>query len=251
MTLVDIANARAERIRQGMRNYIETLKDISDAYREGDWKVLDYKSWDEYVNIEFSGTRLKLSREDRQKAVTALAVTGMSLRAIGTALGVHHETVRKDISTVEKSTVAQSNDPLPARVISIDGRSRPATMPRRVDPEERLTQQELNVVLPAITPEALSRAEQNQAARETEIKKNELIELVFDDVEATMLISLKEFNRALRDTKEVDFGFDSKKHDRLREIIQKLKNSIEIYEQFQDNPNKANWDNALIELTGE
>jgi hypothetical protein len=92
------ANARAHRIRAGIASYLTTLADVAAAYRERDWHTLGYADWSAYVEGEFSAQRMRLTPEHRQKAVEELRLAGLSQRAIGTALGVSQETVRRDLS---------------------------------------------------------------------------------------------------------------------------------------------------------
>lgn len=109
----DEATARAERIRAGVRSYIETLADIEAAYRARDWTALGYESWDAYTSGEFSEARLQLSADNRQEAVRRLRSSGMSVRAIGSALGISKSTVA-DVAGVHSRTGAHSDGPAPA-----------------------------------------------------------------------------------------------------------------------------------------
>ncbi len=70
--------------------------------------------------------RRHLSKELRQQRAVELRQQGKSYRAIGEQLGVDPKTVHADVkaATVENSTVQ-----LPERVVSKDGKERPATVP--------------------------------------------------------------------------------------------------------------------------
>ncbi|MEU4592905.1 hypothetical protein [Micromonospora aurantiaca (nom. illeg.)] len=117
------ARERAERIRAGIHNYLETLAEIALAWERRDWQVLEYADWQAYVDGEFGADRLKLPTEHRQKAVAELRLAGMSTRAIGTALGVGQSTVRDDLRQLSGTTQ------LPDKVRGTDGRERPASRP--------------------------------------------------------------------------------------------------------------------------
>lgn len=99
----ELARARAARIRAGIGAYLATLADIAAAYAQQDWRALGYADWQAYVDGEYSEHRLKLSTEHRQKAVAELRLAGMSQRAVGTALGVSQDTVRRDLDEVNDS----------------------------------------------------------------------------------------------------------------------------------------------------
>lgn len=64
-------------------------------------------------------------REQRSEIVGSLRAHGLSTRAIGAALGTSEATVRRDLPSASDDA-----DGEPARVHSLDGRSRPATQPR-------------------------------------------------------------------------------------------------------------------------
>lgn len=70
--------------------------------------------------------RRHLTKEQRQARALELRKQGLSYRAIGEQLGVDPKTAHADVkaATVENSTVQ-----LPERVVSKDGKSRPATAP--------------------------------------------------------------------------------------------------------------------------
>lgn len=92
------ARERAGRIRVGMVQYLHTLADVAAAYAARDWMALGYESWESYVDGEYGAERLRLTPEHRQKAVAELRLSGMSQRAIGTALGISKNTVAADLS---------------------------------------------------------------------------------------------------------------------------------------------------------
>ncbi|SCL43200.1 hypothetical protein GA0074692_6761 [Micromonospora pallida] len=119
-----VARARAERIRRGLQEWLETVQEIALAWERRDWEVLGYATWDDYVDQEI-GAQLRLPEVHRRQAVTALRQVHMSTRAIGTALGISHSTVARDLASVSGETDAV----LPETVRSLDGRERPATRP--------------------------------------------------------------------------------------------------------------------------
>jgi DNA-binding CsgD family transcriptional regulator len=71
--------------------------------------------------------RRQLTEEQRREVGAVLRGEGHSLRAIGGALGVSHEQVRQDLSTVKELTV-------PERIVGLDGRSRPSAGQGRLAP---------------------------------------------------------------------------------------------------------------------
>ncbi|MFI9817603.1 helix-turn-helix domain-containing protein [Saccharothrix variisporea] len=101
----DEAVARAERIRAGIEAMAALQGDIAAAYHRRDWTTLGYDSWASYVTAEFGERRLKLSLHQRREIVASLRGEGLSTRAIGAALGVHHDTVVTDIRSVGNPTV--------------------------------------------------------------------------------------------------------------------------------------------------
>lgn len=120
------ARARAGRIRAGIASYLHTLADVAAAYRDRDWITLGYQSWEWYIEGEYSAERLRLSPEHRQKAVEELRLAGLSQRAIGSALGVSQETVRRDLSG--------DTNVSPESVLGADGKSYSTSRPSPLEP---------------------------------------------------------------------------------------------------------------------
>ncbi len=82
--------------------------------------------------------RRHLTKEQRQARALELRKQGLSYRAIGEQLGVDPKTVHADVkaATVENSTVQ-----LPERVVSKDGKSRPATAPAPSENEVQIARE--------------------------------------------------------------------------------------------------------------
>lgn len=115
---VALADARARIDR------IKTLvgaarEDIIEAYRQRDWITLGYESWDAMCVAEFAGARIALPVDDRRELVADLRGEGMSTRAIGSAIGVNHATVVRDVAATGADAPVDT-------VTSLDGRQRPA-----------------------------------------------------------------------------------------------------------------------------
>jgi hypothetical protein len=105
------------------------LPKIKRAFEGRADKVLGYGSWQAYCSTELSDVRVPTG--DRPAMVAELRHGGMSQRAIGAALGVSKETVRRDLSTATNVAVEE-----PTKVISLDGRERPATQPNPIPKDE-------------------------------------------------------------------------------------------------------------------
>lgn len=126
------ARARAERIRSGMRVLAEWQTDVIAAYAARDWETLGYETWDAYLDGEYGEHRVRLPRDQRREIVAGMSTAGMSTRAIGAAIGVHHDTVNSDV----QATVGNPTDGESRTVLSLDGRERPATRPStKANPE--------------------------------------------------------------------------------------------------------------------
>lgn len=68
---------------------------------------------------------------ERSQALQKLANLGLSVRRIGEALNMSKSAVHRDLTQLSHAGQLER----PERVEGADGKSRPATMPRRVDPE--------------------------------------------------------------------------------------------------------------------
>lgn len=119
------ARATASQIRQGIHNYLATLALIARANKERHWKVLGYDSWESYVDGEFGAERLRLPAEHRQKAIAELRLSGMSIRAIGNVLDIPKSSVADEVAQLSEAGQLDQPD----RVVSRDGRDRPASRP--------------------------------------------------------------------------------------------------------------------------
>lgn len=93
------------------------------------WVAMDYESWDEYVQGEFKSAPLALPREDRRVQVASLRQQGLSLRAIASATGVDHKTVKNDLDSGGEFSP-------PGRTIGADGKDYPASQPNRPTPSQ-------------------------------------------------------------------------------------------------------------------
>lgn len=87
------ARALTDQLRQSLAISWELLV---EAYQRRAWAALGYESWDAYTDAELGETRLRLPREQRREVVQSMTEAGMSVRAIGSALGVSKNTVTAD-----------------------------------------------------------------------------------------------------------------------------------------------------------
>ncbi len=110
------ALARADFIRDRIETVVEFWEAVVEAYQQRDWEVLEYESWDAYIDGEFGSDRIRLTKKRRQGIVSEMRQRGMSTRAIGSALGVSQKTVDRDVDEVE-------SDDSPESVIGTDGKT--------------------------------------------------------------------------------------------------------------------------------
>jgi hypothetical protein len=113
------ARAITEQIKSAMGDLILL---VAPAWQGRVWIALDYESWADYIKAEFGNAPLSLPREERKAVTSLLRGQGMSTRAIAPAVGVHHDTVASDLSTVGFPTV--ESEPVP--ITGLDGKKRPA-----------------------------------------------------------------------------------------------------------------------------
>jgi len=124
MIELDEAKRRVDRVKSGVERIWD---DLVVLYRERAWSVLGYGSWDALCDAEFGGTRIALPRQQRQEVVCDLRESGMSTRAIASAIGVNQSTITRDLASTDANASVES-------VLSLDGRTRTAT-PVRPTPE--------------------------------------------------------------------------------------------------------------------
>lgn len=117
------ARALTDDIKGRVTNLLPLVK---EAFERRADQALGYATWQDYCTAELAGMRVPLG--DRPAIVAELRQNGLSQRAIGAALGVSQSTVRDDLAELSTSTQ------LPERVVSLDGRERPATQPHRESP---------------------------------------------------------------------------------------------------------------------
>lgn len=129
------ARALTSQIRVSVHDLLPLIR---TAYRRRADLALGYAAWIDYCDAELSGLRLSVG--DRQETVTALRADGMSQRAIGAAVGVSREQVRRDLANASPSSSPQvtpnvSPEAPSPRVNGTDGKTYPATKPKLVGPK--------------------------------------------------------------------------------------------------------------------
>lgn len=129
MIELDEAKRRVDRVKSGVERIWD---DLVVLYRERAWSVLGYQSWDALCDAEFGGTRIALPRQQRHEVVCDLRESGMSTRAIASAIGVNQSTIARDLAATDANASVES-------VLSLDGRTRTAT-PVRPNPAPQPTE---------------------------------------------------------------------------------------------------------------
>lgn len=119
----DEARELTAEIRRDLDGLLPKIKRAFDGRAD---KALGYDSWQAYCSTELKDVRVPLG--DRPAMVAELRQGGMSQRAIGAALGVSKRTVENDLSQLATSSQ------LPDRIVSLDGRERPATQSKPETP---------------------------------------------------------------------------------------------------------------------
>lgn len=142
------AESRADRIRAGMIAVTTLPAEIKDAWERHDWSALGYITWDGYIHGEFGEHRLPMiTREQRRELAVDLRSGGLSIRAIGTVLGVSVGTVSRDLTGVSNGTpeienhrakLAEIDNGLgivPDRIMGADGKSYASSRPKPPVPD--------------------------------------------------------------------------------------------------------------------
>jgi hypothetical protein len=103
------ARQRADRIRTGLRSWMEIIKEIKVAYAERDWEALGYNGWDAYVVGEFGNELPRFnSKGDERKVIWDLSDAHMSTRAIAAATG----TSKSGVARIVKDSPAPTGAPV-------------------------------------------------------------------------------------------------------------------------------------------
>lgn len=91
---------------------------IAEIHRDRLWLALHYDTWEAACDALLGGFRVQLPRDDRREITAELHhEQGMSTRAIGTALGVSHTTVKRDLAG------GTNVPPEPTPVTGLDGKT--------------------------------------------------------------------------------------------------------------------------------
>jgi hypothetical protein len=110
--MVDLDAGAAERRAMKISLRLDTIADnyeavmpmIREAIALRDDMALGYRSPGDYVSDRFGATLSRLGVEVRREVVRELTRAGMSTRAIAPVVGVHHDTVARDVRRVVGTT---------------------------------------------------------------------------------------------------------------------------------------------------
>ncbi len=129
--VADLTPDEARQLTDRIKAHVtELLPLIKEAFERRADVALGYTNWPDYCDQELRGLRLPVAQ--RREAVAELAQTGMSTRAIGSALGVDHKTVSNDLRSAGENSPPGKDLSL-ATVTGLDGKQYPATRPAPVD----------------------------------------------------------------------------------------------------------------------
>lgn len=118
MSEIEISVVEARELTDRIKRQVSDLWGlIVRAYESRTWAVLGYESWDEYCEVEFEASRIRVPREDRKEIVCSLRDRGLSTRAIASATGVGPTTVRRELAG------APNGAPEQPKVKGVDGKT--------------------------------------------------------------------------------------------------------------------------------
>ncbi|MGZ1492530.1 hypothetical protein [Brevibacterium sediminis] len=100
---------------------------ISTAWRGRIWLALGYESWQDYLDAEFQNVSLRPPKELEEQVVAELRAAGMSTRGIASATEISEATVRRRLDSTASNDAVEADK----RIIGLDGKSRPASMPSK------------------------------------------------------------------------------------------------------------------------
>jgi len=105
LTVTTLDAAEARRLTDDIKGFVTFTWDlVQEAYVGRAWVALGYSSWDDYCELEFGTSRLRLPREERSEVVASLHEAGLSVRAIAAATGSSKSTVARELSPVPNGT---------------------------------------------------------------------------------------------------------------------------------------------------
>lgn len=99
---------------------------IVRAWEGQAWRALGYPSWDAWIDANFRGLQLRPPREQREEVVQSMRESGMSIRAISTAVDLGRGTVERALSAgsgVPNGTPDRPADETEGAVVGLDGKS--------------------------------------------------------------------------------------------------------------------------------
>lgn len=119
--------AAARQLTDEIRVDLSTTYDkITAAFVGRAWEALGYLSWHSYCAGEFADARMvRMDPVQRSEISADMRKSGMSTRAIGSALGVSHTEVQRSLPG--------GTDVPPGPVTGTDGKTYPATQPVHTD----------------------------------------------------------------------------------------------------------------------
>lgn len=129
MTLVSkFSEAEARELTDELKaDYGALQVKISSAWKGRIWIPLGYESWQEYLDAEFQDVSLRPPKELEEQVIAELRSAGMSTRGIAAATELSKDTVSRRL---QGPSVADETVGSPTRIVGLDGKSRPATMPK-------------------------------------------------------------------------------------------------------------------------
>ena len=123
----DEARRLTERIRLTAHTFAESrtklIELVEEAKTGNAHLALGYTDWRLYLSETLGDEPMRLARDDRKEFVGILAAEGMSTRAIAPIVGASIGQVHADRSEMNSRPNAPER---PAKVMSLDGRERPA-----------------------------------------------------------------------------------------------------------------------------
>ncbi|WP_270263983.1 hypothetical protein [Kocuria marina] len=117
----------ARRLTHEITDGLENVHGLIVRAWEGQaWRALGYPSWDAWIDENFRGLQLRPPREQREEVVQSMRESGMSIRAISSAVDLGRGTVERALSGgsgVPNGTPHNPTDEAESAVVGLDGKS--------------------------------------------------------------------------------------------------------------------------------